>query len=89
MDRKTLHGLLNGYVLPSRDSNDARISYGKTFYAKSISGGGAHDFQTTRIGRFLHNLGRAIYFIPCRAFTAYSESSPSIAVRTAMRANGC
>lgn len=73
MDRKILQGLLNGYVLPSQDSNDARISYGKTFYAKNISGiGGTRDYwQTTRLGRFLHELGRNIYFIPCRVFGAF------------------
>ena len=71
MDRKIFQKLMNGYVLPSRDHSDARISYGKTFYAKKISGTRAtHTPQTTRISRALHQLGRMIYFIPCRVFGA-------------------
>jgi O-antigen ligase len=72
MDRKILHSLLNGYELPSQDLSDARISYGKTFYAKQISGTRAtRTPQTTRLRRILHQIGRAIYFIPCRAFGAF------------------
>ncbi len=72
MDRKDLRGLLNGYELPSQSSSDARISYGKTFYAKRISGIGAtRTIHTTRLNHFLHQFVRTIYFIPCRAFGAF------------------
>ena len=72
MDRKNFYSLLNGYELPSQSSSDARISYGKTFYAKQISGTRAtRTPQTTRLGRILHQFGRAIYFIPCRGFGAF------------------
>ena len=71
MDRNLFKNLLNGYVLPSQNPGDARISYGKTFYASRISGTGVmRPLQTTRIGKILYRLGRAIYFIPCRAFGA-------------------
>ena len=72
MDRNILRSLLNGYVLPSQNPGDARISYGKTFYAKNISGiGTARTHGNSRISRLLHQMGHALYFVPCRIFGAF------------------
>ena len=42
MDRRTFSCLLKGYELPASRVRGERISYGKTFYAKRISGMPGH-----------------------------------------------
>ena len=75
MDRQMLGGLLNGYELPKEHVRGERISYGKTFYAKRISGiGAAKGTAAARIGHALQALGRWLCFIPCRIWGAFSLS---------------
>ena len=75
MDRKIVRGLLKGYELPESIVEGGRISYGKTFYAKRISGiAGAREAADTRFSRFLQRIVRALYFLPCRTLGAFSLS---------------
>ncbi|MBP3592510.1 MAG: O-antigen ligase family protein [Clostridia bacterium] len=70
MDNNVIRGLLVGYEPSEKIGKDARISYGKTFYSKRISGIGTAR-SASRLGRALQKAGRALYFIPCRIFGAF------------------
>ncbi len=75
MNRQIIRGLLKGYELPKAHMRGERISYGKTFYAKRISGIGAEKgTAAARIGHALQSMGRALYFIPCRIYGAFALS---------------
>lgn len=75
MNRRTISGLLKGYELPKAHVRGERISYGKTFYAKRISGIGAQKgTAAVRIGRALQSIERALYFVPCRIYGVFALS---------------
>ena len=75
MDRRTLSCLLKGYELPASRVRGERISYGKTFYAKRISGiGAAKGTAAARIGHVLRSAGHKLCFIPCRMLGVFAFS---------------
>ena len=70
MDRHIIHGLLTGYETPHAGKKASSAVYGKSFYAKRISGLGTTG-ETSEISRFLQKLGQTLYFIPCRILGAF------------------
>lgn len=75
MDRRMIDGLARGYEMPATHTGNERISYGKTFYSKRISGiGAAKGSVVARIGRALHGIGHRLYFTSCRMLGAFALS---------------
>lgn len=70
MDKRMLRGLLSGYEMPERNGNGGPAVYGKTFYAKKISGT-MQALEVSRPLRLARRISRALCYLPCRIFGAF------------------